>query len=162
MALWGGYLRWRTPRLDLLVAAFLLTALLLALSLVDFRTRRLPNALLLVLLAWAIVQAQWLGQPTLLAAALGFLVGGGLFLLVALVGRGAMASGDVKLTAVLGAVLGLPNVLPALLVGVVAGGLGAVVLLVTRRSGRKDFMAYGPYLALGAWLVWTRAAGLWP
>jgi leader peptidase (prepilin peptidase)/N-methyltransferase len=37
--------------------------------------------------------------------------------------------------------------------GVLAGGVGAFVLLVTRRKGRKDAMAYGPYLALGAWLI---------
>jgi len=162
MALWGGYLRWRTARFDLLVAALLLTALLLALSLVDFRTRRLPNALLLVLLAWAIAQTVWLGQPALPFAGLGLLVGGGLFLLVALVGRGAMGAGDVKLAAVLGAVLGFPAVVSALLFGTIAGGVAALALLATRRAGRKDFMAYGPYLALGAWLVWTRANGLWP
>lgn len=161
MAAWGAYAGWRTPRLDTLLAALLLTAILLALSLVDFRTRRLPNTLLLVLLAWAVAQALWLGQPTLLDAGVGLLVGGGLLLLVALVGRGAMGSGDVKLAAVLGAALGFPAIVSALLFGALAGGVAALVLLATRRAGRKDWMAYGPYLAFGAWLVWTRAAGLW-
>jgi len=36
------------------------------------------------------------------------------------------------------------------------------VLLATRRAGRKDTMAYGPYLALGGWIIWTRSLGLWP
>ena len=26
----------------------------------------------------------------------------------------------------------------------------------------KDSIAYGPYLALGAWLVYARVLGLWP
>ena len=43
-----------------------------------------------------------------------------------------------------------------------AGGVAALFLLLTRRAGRKDTMAYGPYLALGAWLVLTRVLGLWP
>jgi leader peptidase (prepilin peptidase)/N-methyltransferase len=39
--------------------------------------------------------------------------------------------------------------------------VAALVLLIARRVGRKDPIAYGPYLALGAWIVWTRAVGLW-
>ncbi len=162
MALWGAYVGWRTSRLDLTVAAVLFSALLLALSLVDWRTRRLPNVLLLALLAWGLVQALWLKQPTWAAAGLGLLVGGGVFGLIALLGRGALGTGDVKLMAVLGAALGLPLILPAMLGGAIAGGLAALLLLATHRLGRKDYFAYGPYLALGAWLVWTRAVGLWP
>ncbi|HNS51333.1 MAG TPA: A24 family peptidase [Anaerolineae bacterium] len=162
LALWGGYTAWRSGSLGVACAAVCFTALLLALSLVDLRVRRLPDALLLLLLAWAAVEAAWLGRPTWLSAGAGLLFGGGLFLLIALVRRGAMGAGDVKLAAVLGAALGFPDVVTALLWGVLAGGLAALALLVTRRAGRKDYMAYGPYLALGAWLVWTRAAGLWP
>jgi leader peptidase (prepilin peptidase)/N-methyltransferase len=46
--------------------------------------------------------------------------------------------------------------------GIVAGSLAALFLLLTRRAGRKDPFAYGPYLALGAWLVLVRVWGLWP
>jgi leader peptidase (prepilin peptidase)/N-methyltransferase len=49
-----------------------------------------------------------------------------------------------------------------MLAGIMAGGVAAAVLLLTRRAGRKDAFAYGPYLALGAWLVYTRVLGLWP
>jgi leader peptidase (prepilin peptidase)/N-methyltransferase len=161
MALWGAYAGWQAAGLEQVVAALLVTGLLLAITLVDFQVRRIPNVLVLALLIWALVQPLWLGQPTLVAAALGLLAGGGLFLLLALIGRGAMGAGDVKLAAALGAVVGFPHVLPALFLGAVAGGAAALVLLATRRAGRKDYMAYGPYLALGAWLIWTRSLGLW-
>jgi leader peptidase (prepilin peptidase)/N-methyltransferase len=162
MALWGAYLGWQAPGFSLMAAALVVTGLLLTISLVDLQVRRIPNALVLALLAWAFVQALWLGQPTLQAAALGLVVAGGLFLLLALVGRGAMGAGDVKLAAVLGVLLGYPLILPGLLAGALAGGVAALLLLATRRAGRKDFMAYGPYLALGTWIIWTRAMGLWP
>jgi leader peptidase (prepilin peptidase)/N-methyltransferase len=55
--------------------------------------------------------------------------------------------GDVKLAGMLGFLLGW-KVLPALFVGAVAGGVVAGILL-TRASGRRATMAYGPYLALG-------------
>ena len=40
----------------------------------------------------------------------------------------------------------------ALRAGLIAGGLGALVLLVARRTGRGAFTAYGPYLMLGMFL----------
>jgi leader peptidase (prepilin peptidase)/N-methyltransferase len=73
-----------------------------------------------------------------------------------------LGPGDVRLAAALGAVLGTPNVLLALAAGILAGGVAALFLLATGRAGRRDRMAYAPYLALGAWLIWTRAFGLWP
>jgi prepilin signal peptidase PulO-like enzyme (type II secretory pathway) len=162
LALWGGYAGWRSPGPQVLVAAVLFTGLLAALSWIDFRVRRLPNVLLLILFALGLLQALLPGQPSLAAAGLGLLVGGGLFLGLALLRPGAMGAGDVKLAAALGAMLGYPLVLPGLLCGAVAGGAAALWLLATRRAGRKDPMAYGPYLALGAWLVWIRATGLLP
>ncbi len=162
MAALGAYLGWQALGLDQLAAVLLVTGLLVAISLVDYRERRIPNALVLALLLWAVVQVIWLGQPAAVNAALGLAAAGGLFLLLAIIQRGAMGLGDVKLAAVLGAVLGFPLILMGLLYGILAGGVAALVLLATRRAGRKDAMAYGPYLALGAWLVWTQSLGLWP
>jgi leader peptidase (prepilin peptidase)/N-methyltransferase len=161
MTLWGAYVGWRSAGWPQVAAALLVTGLLVAVSLVDFQTRRIPNGLVLALLAWAVVQVIWLAQPTPVEAGLGLALAGGLFLVIALIGRGALGSGDVKLAAALGAVLGFPLALSGLLLGVVLGGVAALVLLITRRVGRKDPIAYGPYLALGAWIVWTRALGLW-
>jgi len=162
MALWGTIVGWRSGRLDQTVLALLLTGLLLTLSLVDFRVRRIPNVVLLALLGWGLGQMLWLPEgPTVAAAALGLALAGGLFLVLSLFGRGALGAGDVKLAAVLGAILGYPAVLPALFGGAVAGGAAALWLLATHRIGRKDPMAYGPYLALGAWAVWTLSLRLW-
>ncbi len=162
MTLWGGYVGWQSSSLAVAACALLVTALLLALSLVDLRVRRLPNPLVLALLGCALLQAIWLGQPTLAMAALGMGVALAVFGVIWLLGRGALGLGDVKLEAALGALLGYPAVLAGLFAGVLAGGLAALFLLLTRRAGRKDPFAYGPYLALGAWLVYTRVLGLWP
>lgn len=162
MALWGGWTGWQASSPAVAASGLVVTALLLCVILVDFQVRRIPDALVLALLAWAVVQLLWLERPGLGAGALGLAVAGGVFFVLFLIGRGALGMGDVKLEAALGALLGYPAVLLAMLAGMIAGGLAALVLLVTRRAGRKDPMAYGPYLALGAWLVLTRALGLWP
>jgi prepilin signal peptidase PulO-like enzyme (type II secretory pathway) len=44
----------------------------------------------------------------------------------------------------------MPGMFNALMTGVIIGGLGALVFLIVLRRGRKEYMAYGPYLAAGA------------
>ncbi|HSN74857.1 MAG TPA: A24 family peptidase [Anaerolineae bacterium] len=162
MVLWGGWVGWQATSLPVAASALVVTSLLLCVTLVDLRVRRIPNELVLALLAWAVVQMLWPGQPDWRGAVAGLAVAGILFYLLALIGRGVVGLGDVKLEAALGALLGYPAVLAAMAVGIIAGGLTAAVLLLTHRAGRKDAFAYGPYLALGAWLVLARVWGLWP
>ena len=135
--------------------------MLVAISLVDLQVRRIPNPLTVTLALWAAAQMLWLRRPTPAEAGLGLVVGGGLFVLLALARRGAMGAGDVKLAGAMGVLVGYPLVLKALLWGILAGGVGALWLLISRRSVRRKYMPYGPYLALGGWVVWMGALGLW-
>ncbi|NLD72002.1 MAG: prepilin peptidase [Chloroflexi bacterium] len=154
IALLGGYVGWRERSWALALSAVVLTAVCLAVSVIDLRVRRIPNALVAALAAWAVVQALLLGEPTWGEALQGALVGGGAFAVLFIIGRGAMGMGDVKFMAAAGLLLGYPLILGAMLVGILLGGLVALALLITRRAGRKDAIAYGPYLAIGAWAVW--------
>ncbi len=162
MALCGGYVAWRTADIQVIVAVLLVTTLLLIIILIDYTVRRIPNEMVVALLLWAVVQVLWLGQPAPLSALIGFAVGGGLFFLLALIGRGAMGMGDVKLVAAEGAILGFPLVLHGMFWGIMLGGLAAVLLLITKRAGRKDSFAYGPYLAFGAWIIYLAALNMLP
>jgi leader peptidase (prepilin peptidase) / N-methyltransferase len=162
MTLWGAYAGWWTGHLGRTALAVAFTGLLLLISLVDLRTQRIPHALVLLLLGLALAQALWLAKPAPALALFGLAVGGGLLFLISLSKSEAFGPGDIRMAAALGAMLGLPDILPALVVGILAGGAGALWLLSTHRAGCRDRMAYAPYLALGAWLVWTRSFGLWP
>ena len=137
-------------------------SMLLAVTVVDFQTRRIPDVLILTLLVCAVLQVLLLTEPGLLAAGLGLLICGGIFYVIATLRHGAIGMGDVKLAAAIGALLGFPVALEGLFLGIVFGGLTAAVLLLTKRVGRKDPIAYGPYLALGAWIVLVQVWGLWP
>ena len=71
-----------------------------------------------------------------------------------------MGLGDVKLSALCALWLGQLSVeasVAGVMLGFLLGGLAAVVLLVLRRAGRKQRMAFGPYLGAGAWLAWILA-----
>lgn len=71
-----------------------------------------------------------------------------------------MGLGDVKLSALCALWLGRLSVeasVAGVMLGFLLGGLAAVVLLVLRRAGRKQRMAFDPYLGAGAWLAWLLA-----
>ena len=92
----------------------------------------------------------------LVSSLLGALTGFILLLLVAVVSRGGMALGDVKLAALIGLMTGFPIIFVALFLGVIGGGLIAGLLLLSGRRSRKDPMPFGPFLCLGgmAALLW--------
>ena len=88
--------------------------------------------------------------PSIARAAIGGGIGFVFFLLVALVSRGGMGFGDVKLAALIGLATGFPLVIVALIMGMLLGGLAAVILLVLKVKKRKQAMPFGPFLAAAA------------
>lgn len=152
--------------------------LLLVLSLIDLDHMRLPNVLVAILAAIALVAAVaaqftelllgplvgvassgLLSQPlvaALVGAAIGMGISGGAAALYAAVrGRSGLGMGDVKLLGALGLMLG-PYVLAALFFGSILGLIGGVV------SARGRDMAtaripFGPFLAAGG--VFSATAG---
>ncbi len=83
-------------------------------------------------------------------ALIGFITGGGLFFLIALLSRGGMGGGDIKMMAMVGTFLGWKGVLLTTLIGSVAGSLVGIALMVFKGKDRKAKIPFGPFLALGA------------
>jgi leader peptidase (prepilin peptidase)/N-methyltransferase len=72
-------------------------------------------------------------------------------------GAGAFGLGDVKLLAGTGLLLGGERAVGGTLFGLILAGLILVVLLATRRIGRRSYVPFGPFLILGAlWAVLIR------
>ncbi|MCL4424973.1 MAG: prepilin peptidase [Firmicutes bacterium] len=127
-----------------------LATLLVPVTFIDLEHQIIPNSLNLTGLAVGLPLLLWLRPLTWSQALLGLVAGGGLLLVVATLSWGGMGGGDVKLAGVLGFYLGWPLVLLALLLAFVAGALIGLFLLATRIKGRRDFIPFGPFLALGA------------
>ena len=79
------------------------------------------------------------------AAALG---GGLLFFLLAVITKGAIGGGDIKLVAAIGLWFGYQSLLVVIMYGFLAGGAAALLMLLTKQKQRKSYFAYGPYFAL--------------
>lgn len=102
----------------------------------------------------------YFGEPRWLSALAGAGAAGAVFALIYLVGRGrALGAGDPKLAFFIGMVCGISlqpgnlRAIQALFYGVLIGGLVAAGVLASRRRGLGDYIAYGPWLVLGTWVV---------
>jgi leader peptidase (prepilin peptidase)/N-methyltransferase len=143
-----------------LVAYLVLAAVSIALSSIDLELRRLPNPI--VLLAFVagvvmIVPATLIAQrPELLVSAgVGAVASLAFYLLLAVVGRGGMGMGDVKLAGVLGlylGALGWEQLAVGVLAAFVTGAIAGAITLVARRSLRDRSLPFGPWMFVGAWI----------
>jgi len=141
------------PWRAILLAPF--AGLMVALSVIDIRHRRIPNRLVYpaVVIAAAVIVAGDLagGGLDVLDAGIGLFAYGLALLIIALISKG-MGMGDVKLAGLIGLVLGsigLDLVAVAAGMGILLGGVGAIVALLAG-ADRKSAIPYGPYLASGA------------
>ena len=155
VACWSAGL---TPQLP---AAIAFAVVGTTLSIVDLAEQRLPNSMLLVaaatvgplLVAGLVVSSDW---PALLAGAIGAVVMFAFYFLMALINVQFMGMGDVKLAAIVGAMLGAHG-LSTWLVGLVAtfviGAVAAIIKLARRGSKARDGLPFGPFMVAGTLLA---------
>ena len=131
---------------------------LVVLTVIDLDHKLLPNRVV-----YPMFVAGWVGLTVdalirdrfgLLAdAAIGALIFGGFFLLIALIVPAGMGGGDVKLAFVLGTFLGYVGGPGVVLVGMflsfLVGGVLGIAVMALGRGGRKTQIPFGPFLALG-------------
>ena len=131
------------------------------LSIIDFKTHRLPNHLVGWFTAIEILImgiTSWIASDfSRLTIALGIATVTMLvYLLLYLVSRGSLGMGDVKFAFPLGLCAGWNSAeywLVAIFVSFLLAGLVAVIGLVTKRMTRKSRLAFGPYMFLGTTIV---------
>ena len=75
------------------------------------------------------------------------IVGGGVFLLLAIISRGSIGGGDIKLIFALGLWLG-GTLFDAVLYGSIIGGVAGLTMILLKKKDRSSYFAYGPYFTL--------------
>lgn len=150
------------------LGGWIFAAVMVAVTVTDLKHMIIPDQ---ILLAGALLGLPFLllqsWQGTLWGIAAG-LAAGGFMLAIAVVSRGGMGGGDIKLAAFMGLFLGPRIAGLALFLAFLIGGLAGIILLVSGKKGRKDAVPFGPYLALGGVLAMLRGidiinwyTGLW-
>lgn len=135
-----------------LIKALLLISILVVISIIDMEFFIIPNKLVVFVLFLGIIFVITDG-PGILSALIGFAAGFLFLLALALVSRGGMGGGDIKLAAVIGVCLGWPNGITAVLLGCLLAGLAGLLLIVLRVKSRKDLIPFGPFLATGTLIM---------
>ncbi|MDA8168937.1 MAG: prepilin peptidase [Nitrospiraceae bacterium] len=112
----------------------------------------LPGILLGILGAWLILPDPFrlLGGMGLKTSLIGAATGFGLYYIIAVASRGGMGGGDIKMMAMVGAVLGWKGVLLTTFAGSLLGSAVGLYLMIAKGKGRKTKIPFGPFLALGA------------
>lgn len=85
---------------------------------------------------------------------LGSLIGFSLLLLIAVLSKGGMGGGDIKLFAVIGIVLGWKGVLLAFFLATFIGAVIGIIGLATRKVKRREPIPFGPYIVVGTLLAY--------
>jgi leader peptidase (prepilin peptidase) / N-methyltransferase len=135
-----------------LVLNGLLSSALLVVALIDFDHKIIPNVITLPGMTMGLGLSFWVLSITPLVSLAGLLTGGIIFYLIAVVSKGGMGGGDIKLIAMIGAFLGWQGALFTIFSAALLGSLVGVTLMLLGRKGRKDKVPFGPFLAGGAML----------
>lgn len=145
-----------------LLKCLLLACVLVIVTFTDLEHMLIPDRVVVFTVISGIV----LGIATkagFLSVVLGALIPAAFLYLLAVITKGGVGGGDIKLTFAAGLYLGWPGNALAVAAAFFLGGIAGTALLVARRKSRKDAMVFGPFLAAGmmAAAVWGQQAINW-
>ncbi len=128
----------------------------------DLDQRLLPDILTIPVIAVAAVYAlsganPLVGTELIPAVLAALVIPAVLFLPSIPFGAGAFGIGDVKLLVGIGLMAGGSRGLSAAITALLVSGIVLLVLLATRRIGRRTYVPFGPFFIMGAlWVVLVR------
>jgi leader peptidase (prepilin peptidase) / N-methyltransferase len=132
------------------VLGLVLIAVLARVTITDIEQRRIRNTLMIAA-SFAALAIGLVMHPGGLPAQVLWAIGAGAFgLFFAIVSRGGLGMGDVKLSFVLGLFLSR-YVVYAVAIGLLAAAIFGIAVMISRglAAGRKTYIPLGPFLALG-------------
>lgn len=128
-------------------AAFL--PALIVVSFIDAAHREIPDRINLYILIIGCLAMIFSRETSIPERLIGFIAVSLPLLVAAVVSKGGMGPGDIKLAAVAGLVVGWKLALFALLVGSVAGAVFGLAYAAATRKGLKAAIPFGPFLSAG-------------
>jgi leader peptidase (prepilin peptidase)/N-methyltransferase len=149
----GTYLRFGLTIETLIYYVFI--AALLMVTFIDLDHGIIPDVITLPGIPICFAASFALPDITYKDALLGILIGGGSLFLVAwvysiLTKKDGMGGGDIKLLAMMGAIVGWQGVLFTIFVASLVGTLAGFAVMLQSRKGMKLAVPFGPFLSIGS------------
>ncbi|MCZ8542134.1 prepilin peptidase [Psychrobacillus psychrodurans] len=133
-----------------LAVALLFISLLVIITVSDIAYMLIPDKILIFFLTPLIVLRVFVPLSPWWDSIIGAFVGFGVLFLIAVVSKGGMGGGDIKLFFVIGLVLGwIPTLLTLFLASIIGTVVGIISLRRTKQ-GRKTPIPFGPSIAIAA------------
>jgi Type II secretory pathway, prepilin signal peptidase PulO and related peptidases len=131
----------------------ILLAVLIAVTFIDFEHSIIPGSIMIFTLSAGIILniVGYKFNIGLLNYLYGLLAGGGVILLIVVL-TGGMGGGDIQLMAVIGLFLGFKLTILTLLLSFIIGGVVGVLLILLKIKSRKDYIPFGPWISLAAFV----------
>ncbi len=117
---------------------------------IDLEHKIIPDGITLPGIALGLLLGPLVLKMSFIDSLLGVIIGGGLFFLIAVLSRGGMGGGDIKLIAMIGGFIGWKGVLLTIFLGSVFGATVGIGLMVIKGMHRKTPIPFGPFLVAGA------------
>ncbi|MDD4145879.1 MAG: prepilin peptidase [Clostridia bacterium] len=167
----GGKIHWRYPVVELInglgwvgiisfcgftlqgIAGLLLFSFSLVVALIDVEHYLILNNLVIFLFLCGLIFHNISQELSLQGRVLGMFIGFAIPFFLALISRGGMGGGDIKLCAAMGFWLGFPGIFQAIFIGAFVGSIIGITLLITKVKKRKEPIPFGPFLVLGFFVV---------
>ena len=128
---------------------FLVSAVLVMITVIDAYTQTIPPVLNIVLGALGLVSILTMPGISVAERVIGFFCISVPMLLIVLLVPGGFGGGDIKMMAASGILLGWKGNLAAFFIGLIIGGVYGAFLLISGKKGRKEHFAFGPCLSIG-------------
>jgi len=149
----GTYLKFGLTAEALIYYIFI--AGLLVVTFIDLDHRIIPDSITLPGIPICFAASFLLPEITYKDALLGILVGGGSLFLVAwiynlITKKEGMGGGDIKLLAMMGAIVGWRGVFFTIFVASLVGTLAGLTAMLQSRKGMKLAVPFGPFLSIGS------------
>jgi leader peptidase (prepilin peptidase)/N-methyltransferase len=134
---------------------YLFIATLLAVTFIDIDHRIIPDVITLPGIPICFAASFALPAITYKDALLGIVAGGGSLFLVAwlyslITKKEGMGGGDIKLLAMIGAIVGWQGVFFTIFVAALVGTLAGFAVMLQSHKGMKLAVPFGPFLSIGA------------
>lgn len=144
-----------------LLIFFVLISLVIIITISDLYKMLIPNKVLLFFGIVIFIFRFFIPTDPWWDAYAGALLGFGLLLLIAVVSKGGMGGGDIKLFAVVGLFLGVKGTVLTLVLAAVFGMLFGFLLMMLKKFKRGQPIPFGPFIGLAALISYVYSDTIW-
>ncbi|WP_261133095.1 A24 family peptidase [Bacillus sp. Marseille-Q3570] len=134
----------------MLYGSLILISLLMIIFVSDLFFMLIPNKILLFFAPLIILYRLWIPTDPWWDAWIGSLIGFSLLFLIAVISKGGMGGGDIKLFALLGLMFGWKGILLVLFLASLIGSIVGISLFVMKKVKRKQHVPFGPFIVVAA------------